>query len=165
MLFIGVSDDSLCRDMANIFTSTFNECVNSMREQFKMDVQLREDSARYRFEEIQKLNSEMINVRRKLEKANIEKDMANKELQGRLIKDALTGLIGRYQYWGEIDLVIKRNPGKYGVCSFIDIDNFKSINDIYGHAAGDAYLIEFARRLNEINIPNTLKIRISDLCI
>lgn len=35
MLFIGVSDDSLCRDMANMFTSTFNEFANSMREQFK----------------------------------------------------------------------------------------------------------------------------------
>jgi diguanylate cyclase (GGDEF)-like protein len=36
--------------------------------------------------------------------------------------------------------------GKFAL-AFLDIDNFKHINDYYGHAIGDALLVEFAKRL------------------
>ena len=31
--------------------------------------------------------------------------------------------------------------------AFLDVDNFKHINDYYGHAIGDALLVEMAKRL------------------
>jgi diguanylate cyclase (GGDEF)-like protein len=37
--------------------------------------------------------------------------------------------------------------GKHGAVVFIDLDNFKSLNDLHGHAVGDVLLIEVAQRM------------------
>lgn len=45
-------------------------------------------------------------------------------------------------------LNIKRN-GCYGALMFLDLDNFKILNDTYGHNVGDLLLIEVAKRLQK----------------
>jgi diguanylate cyclase (GGDEF)-like protein/PAS domain S-box-containing protein len=40
----------------------------------------------------------------------------------------------------------KRN-GRYGALMFLDMDNFKPLNDMHGHSAGDQLLVEVARRI------------------
>jgi cyclic di-GMP phosphodiesterase Gmr len=62
--------------------------------------------------------------------------------------DELTGLPMRRVIEHRAQSLIQRDdPATRFALAFLDIDNFKHINDYYGHAAGDALLIEVARRL------------------
>lgn len=113
------------------------------------------------FEHIQKLNSNLLNMQRELKKAYARLDVLNKELNNRLVKDALTGLVSRYQYRDEIQGIIARDPKKLGVFAFIDLDDFKKINDNYGHKSGDTYLKTFAHRLLKLPFKNLVCMRIA----
>lgn len=44
-------------------------------------------------------------------------------------------------------LAASKRTGRYGALMFVDLDNFKPLNDKYGHIAGDLLLIEAANRL------------------
>ncbi len=46
-------------------------------------------------------------------------------------------------------MAISKRRGCYGAVMFLDLDNFKPLNDKYGHAAGDLLLIETADRLTK----------------
>ena len=63
--------------------------------------------------------------------------------------DALTGLPNRRSYGEKLQETVERSS-RYGrgfVVMFLDVDNFKKINDTQGHGAGDDVLKEIARRL------------------
>jgi len=83
-------------------------------------------------------------------KANEERLLASeKELEFLAHNDTLTGLPNRLLLTDRIAHAIensKRQGGMIAVC-FLDLDNFKKINDSYGHSYGDEILKQLALRL------------------
>jgi two-component system cell cycle response regulator len=84
----------------------------------------------------------------------ITKTAANKQeievLKRQVVRDGLTGL---YNFQAFQDMIEKEfyRAKRYGLplsLLLIDIDNFKKVNDTYGHQAGDEVLRNVARRLN-----------------
>ncbi len=73
--------------------------------------------------------------------------------------DALTGLPNRRAFEEELE---KRKAKRFGILT-IDIDNFKSFNDTYGHSTGDAVLIAVANivkqntRFRDSEIPTIIR--------
>jgi diguanylate cyclase (GGDEF)-like protein len=60
--------------------------------------------------------------------------------------DPLTGLPNRRAFY-RLGALLVANPQQPNlVAALLDLDDFKQINDVYGHAAGDAVLIAVARR-------------------
>jgi len=63
--------------------------------------------------------------------------------------DPLTGLCNRRSFNERLEAALKRSSrnGTWMALLFLDVDNFKCINDSLGHAAGDDVLQEFSRRI------------------
>jgi diguanylate cyclase (GGDEF)-like protein/PAS domain S-box-containing protein len=75
---------------------------------------------------------------------------ARKEIEDALLQrvnfDDLTGLPNRILIREHVDRIL-HDPHRRFALAFIDLDNFKHINDYYSHAVGDALLLKIARRI------------------
>lgn len=77
-----------------------------------------------------------------------EAHMLTERLTYQATHDALTGLINRYRFESNLSELIEdaRTQKRHGVLCYLDLDQFKLVNDTCGHIAGD----EFLRRLAEL---------------
>ncbi|NLP36394.1 MAG: diguanylate cyclase [Firmicutes bacterium] len=95
--------------------------------------------------------SNVINLQQKerIARQQMQLEAKNKELQRLANYDSLTGLINRRYFEEKIAYEISRikRYGQEACLVIFDIDNFKSINDKYGHPVGDEILKKFASLL------------------
>jgi polar amino acid transport system substrate-binding protein len=110
------------------------------------------------------LQNKILELNNEIEKRN--------EIEKKLIYlteiDHLTGLFAKRAFFEKVEKIINRiNRTKFRskkedtyALFFVDIDNFKTINDTLGHIVGDAILREFAERLKKSNRTDNLIARV-----
>lgn len=82
---------------------------------------------------------------------------AQKEkLQKEVHIDALTGAYNRKGIITHIEELLRQNPEAISACVSLDIDNFKEVNDTFGHLYGDAVLSETAKKIQKLCRSDTL---------
>lgn len=98
---------------------------------------------------IELANAELKQANERLQAQTVELTRVNQELEQMSVTDPLTGLYNRRFFEGlmdnEMQLSIRNN--EINSIILIDIDNFKSLNDQFGHTIGDEILKTIAARL------------------
>ena len=84
----------------------------------------------------------------------VSRDISERKRAEELVRelayyDPLTGLANRMLLKDRLtqSMLSGERSGNYGALIFLDMDNFKPLNDLHGHGAGDLLLAEVARRL------------------
>ncbi|MBM7578962.1 sensor domain-containing diguanylate cyclase [Jeotgalibacillus terrae] len=83
--------------------------------------------------------------------------MLRVEMQEMINRDHMTGLYARHYLDQFVEESIKRD--EKGVFILIDIDNFKKVNDTYGHQVGDQVIIQLAGQLRLLEKENSVGAR------
>jgi diguanylate cyclase (GGDEF)-like protein/PAS domain S-box-containing protein len=82
----------------------------------------------------------------------VELTILQRYQQGELLRaariDRLTGLANRGALMTQLDALLAEGERSGHFVLYIDLDDFKPVNDRFGHAAGDAVLVEVARRIS-----------------
>ncbi|MEI7611863.1 MAG: diguanylate cyclase [Betaproteobacteria bacterium] len=79
----------------------------------------------------------------------IERHRAEEQIRSLAYYDTLTKLPNRRMLDDRLGLAMaaSKRSGRYGALMFLDLDNFKPLNDAHGHAVGDLLLIEVGQRI------------------
>ena len=99
---------------------------------------------------------ERLDTRRLLETVAsfVSARMANRRLMDKLEQvsthDSLTGILNRRGIDATVEKHIAHHVGEPFLIALADVDDFKSINDLYGHAVGDEALRMLARKLLQV---------------
>lgn len=83
---------------------------------------------------------------------SMAKERLKFEYKQAALVDDLTGIPNRRAFLQAASRLLNRLNDRPASCLLFDLDNFKAINDRYGHAVGDRILSVFARTLSE-NLP------------
>lgn len=78
-----------------------------------------------------------------------ERKAAEEKINMLAFYDSLTQLPNRRLLTDRLDKIMaaSKRSGRYGAVMFLDLDNFKPLNDEHGHSVGDLLLVEVAQRI------------------
>jgi diguanylate cyclase (GGDEF)-like protein len=95
----------------------------------------------------------------RLEQAVLQLSVLQEQLHHQAYHDPLTGLANRSLFTDQVRETIASRRGELAVL-FIDLDDFKTVNDSLGHAAGDELLVSVASRLRSSLRPEDVVARL-----
>ena len=80
----------------------------------------------------------------------IQRHLSEERIRNLAYYDALTQLPNRRMLDDRLSqaMAVSKRSGRYGALMFLDLDNFKPLNDSHGHAVGDLLLIQVAQRIS-----------------
>jgi diguanylate cyclase (GGDEF)-like protein len=100
------------------------------------------------FREGSQLKNEAVAMAQSLQEAHSSVLVVAEQMTYRAAHDGLTGLFNRSGFMHEVEARLMDTQSAFCMM-LLDLDGFKSVNDVYGHHAGDKVLAEVARRLRE----------------
>lgn len=94
---------------------------------------------------------QLMRLNKKIARAHNDLEIKSRELERMSVTDPLTGLCNRRYIDNRLDAEIVRHVRYNHQLSviLIDLDNFKKVNDVFGHQAGDVVLVKFAEILTK----------------
>lgn len=164
LIFIYVLDSFKATQEITSFLSSFSQTLSSMYRLSTSNHALRLSNLQLErhkrnLEELVEQRTKALNIALSMQEENNSKlKSANKELAFLATTDFLTGLSNR-RYFFELaekyckELSDHQHPG---TVAMIDVDFFKSINDTYGHQAGDELLKKVAKSIQACFDQSTL---------
>ena len=94
----------------------------------------------------------------------VEERRGREQAQEQVMRDPLTGLPNRIRAHDHLEEILQRgdvDAGEGTVVLFLDLDNFKLINDAYGHRIGDCFLITCSKIMRDLLRPGDLAARLA----
>lgn len=87
-------------------------------------------------------------------RSNVKKINENEnyrmDLEGQLLRDTMTGLYNHTAFYAFLEQFTMKHPCEDGLSlAVLDIDNFKKVNDTYGHSKGDEVILYLSEILQE----------------
>ena len=136
------ADEGHTSEMLSEIIKINNIQINELRKKYKEQSQEKAKIEEDVYIEITKLNNELLNSKRTIEKQNAQLSKYNALLEDLAMKDPLTGAYNRRYFYEKIPELSEKISRENGLLYFtaIDLNYFKKLNDHYGHDFGDRIL-------------------------
>ncbi|MEG2930487.1 MAG: diguanylate cyclase, partial [Ruthenibacterium sp.] len=123
------------KDTQSLLSLGLTDCITRPYILQKLELRLQNAIAFARmekFEQAKEVNAAIIEMRKRTE------------------RDSLTGLLNRAEFEVRLDSFFSGNSSPQGIFIIADVDNFKMLNNTFGHVSGDMVLRAAAKRFSEV---------------